>query len=361
MSQKANNESPNGRVERRKSNSRVWKKALIVLACLLGVLVIGGGVYAYNIYDSVKDAANKMYEPVNSPDAQKGSENSDSTKGTNGETNQAEHKAVDQGDGPRPISILLMGVDERTYDVGRSDTLMVLTLNPDTNTMQMISIPRDTRVMIPGDGPHSGIHKINAAYAYGGTALEMKTVESYLDIPLDYYIRINMEGLVDLVDAVGGIRVYNDISWHDEGYYKKGYFYHKGWLEMNGAQTLGYVRMRHLDPRGDLGRNERQREVIQAIIDKASSYSSFSQYQDILDAISKNVRTNLKFDDMKYIALHYRDARKNLKTYEVKGHGGYINGVWWYIVSDDERKKVHNLIMEQLQVNEDSESANGAG
>ncbi|HEU5141263.1 MAG TPA: LCP family protein [Bacillales bacterium] len=325
-------------------------------ACVFGVLLIGGGVYAYQLYDSVKDAANKMYEPVKNPS---GDQEGGSSQG-DGKAAQPEHKAVDQGADPRPISILLMGVDERTYDVGRSDTLMVLTLNPDTNTMQMISIPRDTRVMIPGDGPHSGIHKINAAYAYGGTALEMKTVKHYLDIPLDYYIRINMEGLADLVDAVGGIRVYNDISWHDEGYYKKGYFYQKGWITLNGPQALGYVRMRHLDPRGDIGRNERQREVIQAIIDKAASYSSFAQYQDILDAISENVRTNLTFDDMKYIALHYRDAQKNLKTYEVKGHGGYINDIWWYIVSDSERQRVHDMIMAQLENGGGSENAQGA-
>jgi LCP family protein required for cell wall assembly len=91
--------------------------------------------------------------------------------------------------------------------------------------------------------------------------MAQNTVENFLNIHLDYYVRINMEGLDDLVDAVGGITVYNDDSWHDPGYYKKGYLYDEGELQMNGAKTLGYVRMRYI-PGGHFTRNEHQREVI---------------------------------------------------------------------------------------------------
>ncbi|HET7581104.1 MAG TPA: LCP family protein [Bacillales bacterium] len=334
MSSQAPHHSSPSREGRRKSKKRVWKKVLLIIGCVLGVLIIGGGAYAYHLYHSVQEAANKMYQPPSHG------------KGNQGDPSTAKHNPVDDGDGtPKPISILLMGVDQRPHDVGRSDTLIVMTLNPKTNKMQMVSIPRDTRVHIPG---REGYHKINAAYAYGGTALAMKTVKNYLNVPLDYYIRINMQGLSQLVDAVGGIRVYNDISWHDEGYYKKGYFYHKGWLHLNGPQTLGYVRMRHLDPRGDFGRNERQRDVIQAIVDKAAGFSSFSHYQKILDAISSNVRTNLTFEDMKYIALNYRKCKKHIKTYELHGTPQMINGISWVIVSDSEREKGHQMIMKQL-------------
>jgi LCP family protein required for cell wall assembly len=111
-----------------------------------------------------------------------------------------------------------------------------MTLKPEDETLQMVSIPGDTRTKIVG---HGTVEKINHAYAYGGTKMSMDTVEHFLNITSDYYIRINMEGLADLVNAVGGTTVYNDDSWHDPGYYQKGYFYHEGELNMNGAQALG--------------------------------------------------------------------------------------------------------------------------
>ncbi|MBM7646990.1 LCP family protein required for cell wall assembly [Scopulibacillus daqui] len=295
------------------------KKVLITLGVVILLIVVGGVSYAYYLYHSVKSTANNIYEPVGN------------------HTTSLSNK--------KPISILLMGVDERPNDRGRSDTLIYMTLNPKTNKMVMMSIPRDTRTEIAGRGT---INKINAAYAYGGTEMAMNTVEKFLDVPVDYYIKMNMEGLSKLVDAVGGVTVYNNISWHDEGYYKKGYYYKKGNIELDGAKALGYVRMRHLDPRGDFGRNERQRDVIMAIVNKASSISSVSRYNNILDAIQGNVKTNLTFDEMKSIAENYRGVKNNVENYELKGQGTKINGIYYFIVGDQEKQKVHNMIMEQL-------------
>lgn len=130
-----------------------------------------------------------------------------------------------------------------------------------------------------------------------------------------------MQGLSQLVDAIGGVTVNNDISWRDKGYFKKGFDYHKGLLTMNGAEALGYVRMRHQDPRGDIGRNLRQRQVIMAVVDTMANVSSISHYNTVLHDIQDNIRTNLTFDDMKYIATNYRDVRQNVKSYEVQGKG----------------------------------------
>ncbi|HET7627927.1 MAG TPA: LCP family protein [Bacillales bacterium] len=313
------------------------KKTAVIAGCLFGLFFLAAAVYAYNLYHSVQNAAVKMYQPVEG-----------------GKVEKEKKKARE--DGPNPISILLMGVDERKNDVGRSDTLIVMTLNPDTDEMSMISIPRDTRVQIPG----RGWDKINAAYAYGGTSLALETVKDYLDIPIDYYIRINMEGLSDLVDAVGGVDVHNDISWHDEGYYKKGYFYQKGDIHLNGPQALGYVRMRHLDPRGDFGRNERQRDVIRAIINQSADVSSFAHYQTILDAISNNVITDMTFKDMKYVAMNYRECRNDINSYEVHGIPQRIDGLSFVVVSESEREKVHDMIMNQLKASQDGETENAA-
>src|SRR5699024_11686849 len=110
-------------------------------------------------------------------------------------------------------TILLMCVDARGADKGRSDALMVLTLNPKTDSMQIVSIPRDTRVEIAGRGTQD---KINHAYAFGGADMAVNTVENFLDVDMDYYVSMNMEGMEELVDQLGGITVENDIEWQDK-------------------------------------------------------------------------------------------------------------------------------------------------
>src|SRR5699024_11700178 len=149
------------------------------------------------------------------------------------------------------LNILLLGVDERKYDSGRSDALMVLSLNPKDDSMQLVSIPRDTRTTIVGKGFED---KINHAYAFGGSDMSVATVENFLNIELDHYVRMNMEGLKELVDKLGTITVDNEIAWNDGKY-----DFNTGPVEMDGDKTMAYVRMRKQDPDGDFGRTERQR------------------------------------------------------------------------------------------------------
>ncbi|MCL1632673.1 LCP family protein [Sporolactobacillus sp. CPB3-1] len=299
------------------------KKILLTIGGIIVVLFAAGAGYAWWMYHSVASTAGDMYEAS----AGKGN-----------------HDAINQ---KKPINLLLLGVDERKGDRGRSDTVIVATLNPKTNTMQMVSIPRDTRTEIVGKGTFD---KINAAYAYGGTKMAQNTVEKFIgDIPFDFYIKINMEGMSSLVDAVGGVTVNNKLDWHDEGYYKKGYHYARGEITLDtGAKAMGYVRMRHLDPQGDFGRNQRQRDVIMAIVNKMANVSSVSRYSQILDALGDNVKTNLTFDDMKSLAFNYRDTRKHTIDYEVKGQGQKINGIYYLVVGSAEKQRVHDMINEQL-------------
>ena len=98
---------------------------------------------------------------------------------------------------------MIMGVDRRSDDVGRSDTLMVATVDPAKQTASLLSIPRDTRVKIEGNG----YDKINAAYAYGGHELTRKTVENLLDVPMDYYILLDIKAFERIIDAIGGVDI----------------------------------------------------------------------------------------------------------------------------------------------------------
>jgi polyisoprenyl-teichoic acid--peptidoglycan teichoic acid transferase len=301
------------------------KKIFITLGSIIGVVIIAVTGYAYYLYSSVKDTANQIHETVKL---------------------DTPHPKPQISQNAQPISILLMGVDERKNDRGRSDTLIAMTLNPQKKTMQMVSIPRDTRTEIIGRGTTD---KINAAYAYGGPSMAIGTVENFTGVKMDYYIRVNMEALSALVDAVGGVTVNNELDWYDEGYYKKGFHYAKGDLTLNGPEALGYVRMRHLDPNGDFGRNNRQRQIITAVVNKAASISSVTHFNQILAALGDNVKTNMTFDDMMNIQKNYRDCRTNVTQYEVKGKGEMIGGIYYLSVPNEEKANVSNMLKENLK------------
>src|SRR5699024_461221 len=162
---------------------------------------------------------------------------------------------------------------------------------------------------------------------------------NFLDIELDYYVRLNMEGLEQLVDHLGTITVYNDVAWSD-GKYDFGF----GPTEMDGDKTMSFVRMRKKDPAGDFGRTKRQRQVIQGIIDSGASVSSVTKIDGVIDIFGNNMATNLDFDDMKRLLFDYKDSRKKFVDYQMKGNGTYIDGIYYLIVDNDEIAKVKGKI-----------------
>src|SRR4051794_3487651 len=166
------------RAESRKKKKK--RKTLKIISIIFFILLIGGGVYASMVYNSLKDAVQQM-------------------QGT--EHKSEKREAAITFKNQDPFSILLLGVDERKNDKGRSDTMIVMTVNPTKQSINMLSLPRDTRTEIVG---HGTMDKINHAYAYGGIPMAINTVEAFLDIPIDYYAKMNMEGFQDIVDAVGG-------------------------------------------------------------------------------------------------------------------------------------------------------------
>ncbi|QXE01604.1 LCP family protein [Terribacillus sp. DMT04] len=239
------------------------------------------------------------------------------------------------------INILLLGIDEREFDSGRSDALLLMSLNPADESMDLISIPRDTRTEIIG---HGTVDKINHAYAFGGVDMSLQTVENLLDIDVDYFAEINMQGLADLVDAVGGVTVENNLDWYDEGFYKKGYHFKEGKISLDGQQALGYTRMRHLDPNGDFGRNARQRQVIEAVINKGANIKSINKLDDILNVLGKNVQTNINLASMRHLLTDYRNVLNSVQEHEMSGQGTKIDGIYYLVVPEDEITKIHNSI-----------------
>ncbi|MFC7371399.1 LCP family protein [Fictibacillus iocasae] len=294
------------------------KKFLIVFGITASVFLAAAGGYAFYLYSSAKQAVTRMQEPV--------------------ETN--EPKPVFATENLPPISILLLGVDERANDKGRSDTMIVVTVNPKRESMLLFNIPRDTRTEIIGKGT---VDKINHAYSFGGPQMAMDTVEHFLDMKLDYFVKINMQSFQEIVDAVGGVTVNNPSAFSFEGYE-----FPAGSQQLNGSEALAYSRMRYDDKKGDLGRNDRQRQVIQSIISKGANVSTITKFDNILEILSKNVKTNMTFDEMQDIQSNYKNARRTIESTEIKGVGQRLNGVWYYSVSEEERLRVVRLIKEHM-------------
>ncbi|MEC6748553.1 LCP family protein [Marinilactibacillus sp. XAAS-LB27] len=221
-----------------------------------------------------------------------------------------------------PFSVLLLGLDE---DAGtrRSDTIIVATINPTEESVKMLSIPRDTMIDLPGTNRSE---KINALYAFYGISGTIDYIEEYLDIPISYYATLNFEGLVDLVDAVGGVTIDSQLSFTVQDSTEKADAIEidEGVQTLDGEHALGYARMRKQDPRGDWGRQERQREVIQALSEELLSLNSFTNFSPIMDAISPNFQTNLSGMQIWTIANNYTEAANDVESLELRGEADYV-------------------------------------
>jgi polyisoprenyl-teichoic acid--peptidoglycan teichoic acid transferase len=296
------------------------KKFFIVVGILVGLALISAGGYAYYLYDTAKDAVTDMHEKV--------------------ETDKPKPIITGKKKELKPISIMLLGIDEREGDKGRSDTIIIVAVDPKEDKMLMFSIPRDTRTEIIGKEFDD---KINHAYAFGGTQMAMDTVENFLDTPIDYYVKVNMESFRDIVNAVGGVEVNNPRAFDYEGY-----SFPAGKQELDGKAALAYSRMRYEDPKGDLGRNDRQRQVITSIIDKGARVSSITKFDNILDILSENVKTNMTFQEMKDIQKNYKGARHKMESTEIKSSGKMIGGTYYGLVDKSEQQRIHDLLNEYL-------------
>ena len=183
-----------------------------------------------------------------------------------------------------PVSFVLLGSDTRgtPSDPGRSDTLMVFRINPKKKTAYLISIPRDSRVEIPGYGKQ----KINAAYELGGPELVIKTVERLTGLEINHYVVVDFQGFKDIIDALGGIdiNVKKKIRDHFDGNYVS---FNPGMHHFNGQEALEYVRVRHVDD--DFGRMGRQQQFLRAVMDKLTRFSNVWKIPELVNIASHNI------------------------------------------------------------------------
>lgn len=226
-----------------------------------------------------------------------------------------------------PFSGLILGLDVEDDGSSRSDTIIVVTVNPEEESVKMVSIPRDTLVTLP----NGQLEKINAAYATGNSSIPngpannaMEAVGEFLDIPIQFFATMDFDGLVELVDAVGGITVDADFAFTQSDYVNRGETIRiqEGIQTLNGAEALGYARMRKRDPRGDFGRQGRQREVIVEVLNELVSFNTVTNLSSILNAIQPYLNTNATPNQMLSIATNYTDAVNDIDQLEINGYDG---------------------------------------
>lgn len=232
------------------------------------------------------------------------------------------------------LNVLLLGVDARTpNEPSRTDTIIILSMDKKTKEAALLSIPRDTRVNIPG----RGMDKINHAHAFGGVALTIDSVEEFLDIPIHYYARLNFPGFRDIVNALGGVTIDVEPQVARERPTLTGMV---GVHKLNGEQALDYVRFRK-DREGDIGRVRRQQKFIRAIAKQSLQLSTVLRAPVLLDKVGENLRTNIPTLESITLGKLLLDVDLDkAPTAMIPGKGQYIDRVSYWIPDLEETEEV---------------------
>ena len=279
---------------------RVLRRVLIVLAVVVGLVLasVAGfvGFLGYTVNDNVTQE-NLLPDPdvaITAPD---------------GTVIPPADEVVEGSEG-RATNFLLIGTDGRTTtDRGRSDVIILVHVPADPTAVQMIHFPRDLFVSIPGHGKN----KINAAYAFGGEPLLVQTLQNLLGVRIDHVARTDFDGFENMVDAVGGVRVYAEEASNGQGNGGPTVI-RKGWNELDGAEALDFVRERYQLSQGDISRGRRQLALVKALLLEATSRETLTnpvKVARLTDAATENlvVDQNLSLSELKDYALDLRGIR----------------------------------------------------
>ncbi|MDF9612866.1 LCP family protein [Bacillus cereus] len=254
------------------------------------------------------------------------------------------------------ISVLIMGEDNSETREGeygknaRSDALMVATINKETSAINLLSIPRDTRVYIPIKSKED---KIAHAHAFGGIDSTIDTAEKFLDIPIDYYIKFNFDSFLSLIDTIGGIDVDVPVTFTEQDSKDQADAIHleKGYQHLNGEQALALTRTRHID--NDFMRGQRQQLVIEAIGKKLLTMNSLSKFNSILDTVSPHMSTNLSTTDIFSVAKTMMNRSPEINKIQIKCKDKYINGIYYAQPDDKSVQEISKILKQELQKNTD--------
>lgn len=309
--------------------NKIFKYFLILLSLVLVIIPI---IFAVMLYKTSRSAIDSSF-----------SDNSNRVSNLrDGKVNPAKE----------PISILFLGIDDnkgrreggQATEKSRTDAMILSTFNPDKKQVRMLSIPRDTISYIPKVGYFD---KITHAHAFGGPNASMDAVEATLNVPVDYYVRIDMDAFVQAVDELGGI--YYDVPYNlnepntgDDGRIKV----KKGDHKLNGDQALAVARTRYHD--SDLKRGQRQMDLIKILATKAQKLDKVNKLDNLIKIVGKNSKHNLSNKDIQKLLTTYLPADLDIKTAQIEGDNELLNGIYYYNPDIKSIKKYANLLRSDL-------------
>src|SRR5690625_1142040 len=315
---------------------RLRKRVFIVLIPLVVFLsVLGYATYLYVKADSVL---------------------SDSYESDGREKSELREEMVD----PKydNVSVLIMCVEENEHrkydDPTRTDSIILATLNKDDKSVKMHSIPRDSYVYVPEVGYET---KINHAHSHGGTQTTIDTVENLLDIPVDYYVKLNFHAFVDVIDAIDGINVDVPYEFKESDSMDKRDSIHlqKGHQTVNGEEALALARTRKLD--NDIERGKRQLDIIKSVINKSVSVSSVLKFDNIIDAVGENMTTNMTFSEMKsFISYGTSGMDLDVQSYTLEGEDYQPSNIYYWQLDEVALQETRERLKKHLNIIDSSDS-----
>ncbi|MBU9713518.1 LCP family protein [Evansella tamaricis] len=304
----------------------------ITLITFLGLFLIAGSVFAYSVWKLHNVTAGAQHEL------------------DRGDRSDLRETVVNPN--KDPISILFVGLDTRDGDLsGRTDAMILATFNPEEGSIKMLNIPRDSMVEIVG---HGTVDKINHAHAFGGIDMTMDTVENLFGIPVDYFVSLNFDAFMEIIDELGGITVNSPFTFTEKDNATYGTItIYEGEQTLNGQEALAYVRMRKQDPQGDLGRGERQKEVIESIIRKGASLSTITRFGPIMDSVERNLNTNITFNNI--LSMHsFATELDNIDSLSLEGDNHYENAIYYYKLREESVQEISDRLHVHLGLKDPS-------
>lgn len=258
--------------------------------------------------------------------------------------------------GPRKQNILLLGVDSNGEDSDiwegtRTDTIVVLNIDPKSKSLNAISIPRDSKVYLPGN---NGIQKINAAHAIGGIKMTIRTIEDTLGIRIDKYIMVHDEAVKKIVEALGGVDIYVEKNMHYNDYSGNLHInLTKGRHHLNADEVVGYLRFRH-DAMGDIGRTQRQQWFLRGLLQEMQKPETIAKIPDILAVAKKYVKTDMSLYEMsQYAALAKHFDLNNIEIATLPGAPNKKGYTSYWILDPEKTQEVVNRLIYRERVKSD--------
>lgn len=314
----------------KKRKSKIFKILLTIFIILI-ILAIIVGVYLFSKLHSLSD---NITNPLDR------------------DKSELRDKPTKDGD---PMTVVLYGIDDdkqrQQQNSGqRSDSIVLISINPEDKKTVMVSIPRDTHAKIVGKNT---TEKINHAYAYGGPDMAVKSLEKLMDVPVDHYVSINMDGVKTVVDEIGGVTVTSNATFNTTDS-KKDYNFKQGQsYSMDGEQALAYMRSRkEQGAGGDEGRQQRQQQIITAVAKEAFSMNSVTKLNGIFKAAQDNLKTDLSLVQLNRFRSDYDKAQDNVERLTIDGQNSLgDDNIYYFYPDENSLNNVKKKLKDNLELN----------